>query len=361
MKRAMLLALALALVAASVALAGKPIPPPPPPPGPSDIAFGSATNYPGSSSTGDLTLVQDDGSGKQVLYVASREVKTPDWSHDGKYIAFYEQPLAMRVVQTSTGKSCVLMQPYEDLFAVRAPKFHPGFDESVGDGRYVIAYDSWAPDYGGQQLLVVSFTFTEGTCQVIQEEGSTVPPDAPGRILTSTAYPVGYDGAVWSPTGNQLASRMFVDDADAPFASWLRIHDVIADSTGRLVLSGTYVDYPLGDRVNFSSGFKTLQWSPNGNRLALIGKWVNPEDGNGSKEIFEIDISTNPPGMTQITDTAVDETYFDYLPDGAGMVVGRTDGIFLVPGTGNPVAGPETARKKVMKWPHSPAWNPTRW
>jgi len=62
--------------------------------------------------------------------------------------------------------------------------------------------------------------------------------------------------------------------------------------------------------------------------------------------------------MTNLTNTAADEFYFDFRANGDGIVAGNTDGIWLFPAYGDPVRVAAPGRKK---WPRDPAWNPTRW
>ena len=342
MRRAMLLAVGFALVAAPVALAGKPGPPPPT--GPWDIAYTSETQR-----TGDLTVMQRDGADKYVVYTVPdvpHYARMPDWSHDGKYISFTVMIIEARVIQLATRKTCVVYHPHGT--SPQSMEFHPSFGEGVGDGHYVVAFTNYNGKY---DLYIAEFTFQEGDCAVQWIENVS------GSELSES-------GAAWSPVGSaqstQLATLLETEHQKAK----LRIYDIVMDANGHLAQSGAYVDYPLDSSLFYVWGHSgvSLQWSPDPNILGLIAGW-SPDGGvTIYYDVYSVDISTNPPVMTKLTNITApwpdQNYYFDFRANGDGIVVGNSEGIWLYPAAGDPVCIAPLERKK---WPQDPAWNPTRW
>ena len=342
MKRAVLIALSLVVIVATAVLAGKPGPPPPS--GPRDLVYGSETNV-----SGDLTLVQASGADGYVVYTAPEHPhypRFPDWSHDGKYISFNYYSLEGRVLQVATGKTCTLYGSHGT--SPQSMEFHPSFGEGIGDGHYVVAFTNW--NNQAYDLYFVEFKFQEGTCAV-QWSGNV------------TGADVGEWGAAWSPLGTAQSTQLATMLHTGLYEARLRIYDVVADANGHLALAGTYVDYELDSSLYYPAGFgggtgASVQWSPDPNRLGILAKW-SPDGGTTKySDVYEIDISTYPPVMTNLTNTAADELYFDFRANGDGIVAGNTEGIWLFPAYGDPVRVAAPGRKK---WPRDPAWNPTRW
>ena len=341
MKRALLILLGVAVVSVPSVLAGKPAPPPPT--GPWDIAYTSQTQR-----TGDLTLMQANGADKYVVYTVPdvfHYPRMPDWSHDGKYISFTVMRIEGRVMQLATRKTCVLYSPHGT--SPQPMEFHPSFGEGVGDGHYVVAFTNYNGKY---DLYIAEFTFQEDTCAV-------------QWIQNVSGSELGEWGAAWSPIGTAQSTQLATILETGQYGATLRIYDIVMDANGHLGQAGTFVDYPLDSSLYIWNGLgggagATLQWSPDPNVLGCMMGWS--PDGGVTKfyDIYSIDISTNPPTLTNLTNTEADEYYFDFRRNGDGIVAGNGDGIFLFPAAGGSTCIAPLERRK---WPQEPAWNPTRW
>lgn len=344
--RARIAMIAIAVFVAVAALAGKPAPPPPT--GPWDLVYASQTN-----NTGDLTLMQADGAGKYVVYVAPDHPfypRFPDWSHDGKYVSFHLHNIQGHVLQVATRKSCLLYGSHGT--SPQSMEFHPSFGEGVGDGRYLVAYTNWNNvDY---DLYFTEFKFRDGDCEILRSEN-----------VSGSDSRGGEWGAAWSPVGTaratQLATVRNVLD-EGLYVADLRIYDIVMDANGHLVQAGTFVDYPLDRSLYFTFSYGcrsgcSIQWSPNPNVLGIVAAWS--PDGGATKywDVYSIDISTNPPVMTNLTNTPIEDYFFDFRTGGDEIIVGNSEGIWRYPADGDPV---KIAPLERRKWPRDPAWNPTR-
>lgn len=339
-----ILAAALLAVIVMPAWATRPLPPSPPP-GPADIAYGSTTDL-----GGDLTLMQRDGSGKWVIYSSPRlqPVGRPDWSHDGRLIIFNNYD-TITVVEAATAKSCVLTGSMTGMDPIQgSPKFNPAYPNPAGEGTYVVAWSDYVIDRvtgrRSNDIFSTAFKFQEGTCLMT----------LPIRNLTMTPT-FDEQGSIWSPLGDHLAS---VVTGSGIAGHLLRLYDTTELEYGRVVFSGEPDDHnlTLGYLAMHRWDETTLQWRPNSNRVALIGTW-SPDGVTQAGEIVWYDLGTHLWG--RYTGTPEVEGYFDFMPDGVGIVVQRDDGVHLYPGD-TLLASEEVIYRRFMKMPTQPAWNPTR-
>ncbi|MBI3447295.1 MAG: hypothetical protein HY049_00020 [Acidobacteria bacterium] len=338
------LAAALLSVIAWPAWADKPMPPLPPPAGPADIVYAAAVG-----TGGELSIMQHDGSGKQVIY-ASRDhpIGMPDWSHDGKLVAFNNQN-SISVLELATGKTCVLAGSMTGLDPVQgAPKFHPGYPNATDSGTYVIAWNDYTIQrFTGKKandIFSTAFRFQEGTCLL------TLP------IWNLTMTPdVDEKGVAWSPSADHLAT---IITGTGYFEHRLRVYDAAELQPGRISFINMPVDHSLalGYLAVYQWDETTLQWKPNSTRVAVIGKW-KPDGVTPAGDVVFYDVVTEM--WSSITNRPQVQGYFDFMPDGVGMVVQHADGIHLFPGD-TLLAPVEMRNNKVMCTPIHAAWNPTR-
>jgi hypothetical protein len=294
--------------------------------------------------------MQRDGSGKWVIYNAPRSnpIGRPDWSHDGKLVVFNSYD-SITVVEVATAKSCVLTGSMAGMASVQgAPKFHPGYPNPLGEGTYVVAWTDYAYDRVSKtvanDIFSTAFRFQEGTCLLTQ----------PIRNLTGTP---GYEekGVAWSPLGDHIAT---IVTGGPTYEHRLSVHDTTELEYGAVLFNDHVVEHSLakGYLAMYWWDETTLQWVPNGNRVAVVGTWM-PDGVTMAGEIIAYNVVTNVWGT--LTNTPEVEGYFDFMPDGVGMVVQRENGVYLDPGD-SMLATVEMRSGRVVKTPTHPAWNPTR-
>jgi len=338
-----ILAAALLVFIALPAWSGKPQPPPPP--GPSDIVYASATD-----SSYELTLMQRDGSGKSVIYTSPRSspIGMPDWSHDGKLIVFNNYD-TITVLEAATGKTCVLVGSMTGTDPIQgSPKFHPGYPNPPEEGTYVVAWSDYAvPRFSSTKandIFTTAFRFQEGTCLMTM----------PIWNLTQTRD-IDEKGAVWSPNGDHVAT---IITGSGFYEHRLRVYDTAEIGYGRIGFVNLPVDHSLsrGYLAVYRWDETTLQWMPNSNRVAVIGTW-KPDGVTQTWDVVAYGV------MTEMWSTFMSapeaEGYFDFMPDGVGMVVQQADGVCLYP-EDTVIAPVEMRNNRAVNTPTHPAWNPTR-
>lgn len=286
--------------------------------------------YPGRNgkiafvARGGIHVINSDGTGRRTIVrgVAGHPrvpVATPEWSPDGKRIAF-----------SCRGRICVVSAKggRPKMLTTRV------FCGEAGTGKTVDASPTWSRD--GKTLIF------DRTCGEAQGQFSTAglrrPPDSHGRCLVGSAciLRMKVDG-----TGMK---RQILWEADAP--AWSPSGREIAYTTN----TGVWLSRPDGrNKKHILRGYDyvgPLDWSPDGRRIAL---W-DPDTGAMAV--------VNRDGSGQISFGTGGTMAFS--PDGTQIAYGKyasreqrfTGRVFVMSADGQD--------KRVLVAGADPAWQPLR-
>ncbi len=194
-----------------------------------------------------LYTMNRDGSNVKFLVAAPGMISsaTPDWSHDGRYIAFDCVPTLQAFTQSRIF-----------IYAVSGP--FKGAMRDLGYGNV----PSWSPDDRQIAYMVNDSNpdDLEGGIWIMDADGSNK------NWLCRGWYPR------WSPDGKQICCHAFFDDPPG-----LHLVDVKSQKSRQL----------FGERVGVKFGGAT--WSPDSNRVVFIALF----DGKEHLAIADIDEGPN--------------------------------------------------------------------
>lgn len=228
--------------------------------------------YTRSGSGGlDIFLMYGDGSGQVNITNYQGDDSEPDWSPDGKKIAFASR-------RDNAGRKIYVMN--DD--GSQPTKITNGAGE---DG-----YPNWSPD--GQKILFGRYGVTNGSgLYVVKADGT--------ELLRLTTNPMDY-AAVWSPDGTKIAFAN--SDADGNRSIY------VASATGRGRVKITH------DIANNSMP----AWSPDGTKIAFMSNRDTPN----YSQIFVMDADGgNPTRLTNVD--RGDAGYPSWSADGTKIIFHR--------------------------------------
>jgi Tol biopolymer transport system component len=212
------------------------------------------------SAWGELYVMNADGTEKRL--VVSGRTGAARWSPDGSRIAYTAWPgcegcdTEIRVVDPATGET-----------------------RAIADGETNESSPGWSPD--GSRIV-----FSRATADEESEIFTVAADGTDERQLTSTGQWAFLPR--WSPTGEDVAFTLIVDGED--FHTRLGVVSV-ASGEERLL-----TDVPTGGVFP--------DWSPDGTRIAFLGF----HSGGYNVGV----IGADGAGLTQVTDSDIDEAWVDW-------------------------------------------------
>jgi TolB protein len=216
-----------------------------------------------------MTIMNLDGTGRQVLVDDSDLIRDPSFSPDGRLIAYISnvpdvfpddwQRASIRIVGVDGSGDHELL---DSLNTVRG-------------GRV-----SWSPD--GRRLAYTGFSGRESTVAVMNVDGS-------GRQNLTDGMQNDFDPA-WSPDGSQIAFTTL-----APFTDKTDIVVINSDGSGRRDVTSM-----MEDRQ------ENARWSPDGGRL-LFSSY---KAANLHSDLGVVNLSSNT--ITMIANNVWGQGYWDY-------------------------------------------------
>ena len=209
----------------------------------------------GTGSASEIYAMRPDGSGRQRLTQNAILDGDPDWSPDGRQIAF------VSAVDSEPGAPA----RRRDVFLMNADGSgsHRLFQAAGGAGA---AHPRWSPD--GSRISFDSFDATMGGFQpyVMNSDGSNV------KLVR--AMPGENFGLEWSPDGTRF---LFLSNR-APRFLWT-MYVMPTDGSSDQQLSGN---------VACTSNIgRAAQWSPDGSSIAFscatnLGSWISTMQADGT-------------------------------------------------------------------------------
>lgn len=190
---------------------------------------------------GKIYVINDDGTSLQRLTNTPFSDGAPQWSPNGKTIAFHRD-----LHSAGAGKG----QQY-DLFIMNADGSNP---RNLTNHPALDAYPSWSPD--GRYLAFTSSRGGRGTAEIFVIHISS----GEVRQLTDYAKRDGYaTSPSWSPDGKQIAYELSLPDRDRDI--------YIMDADGKNARPLTKPAKPLPGRV-IPRFFP--RWSPDGKQILYV-------------------------------------------------------------------------------------------
>ena len=209
----------------------------------------------GTGSASEIYAMRPDGSGRQQLTQNAILDGDPDWSPDGRQIAF------ISAVDSEPGAPARRRDVY--LMSADGSGKHRLFQGAPGAGA---AHPRWSPD--GSRISFDSFDATMGGFQpyVMNSDGSNV------KLVR--AMPGENFGLEWSPDGTRF---LFLSNR-APRFLWT-MYVMPTDGSSDQQLSG--------NAACTSNLGRAAQWSPDGSSIAFscatnLGSWISTMRTDGT-------------------------------------------------------------------------------
>jgi Tol biopolymer transport system component len=238
----------------------------------------------------EIYVMNGDGTGQTNLTNNPAQDASPVWSPDGTRIAFTSNRPGP---SNTTGRS--------NIYVMNADG--SGVKQVTNNGREGVitgmVYDpAWSPD-GTKLVYVSSFMGELSGLVVINVEGETTPT----YISTIEAA-----DPAWSPDGTRIAyvGREGVNNPEDPTSAW-HLYVVNADGSGKTRISSIASPFNSFSYPPQASG---PAWSPDGKRLAFVGKLSNDE-------IYTV--SATGGLAVPLTDHPAQDLMPVWLPDGSGI------------------------------------------
>lgn len=203
----------------------------------------AAATFPGADGAiafvrdGDIWTINADGTGRQQVTSGPASDSTPQWSPDGREIAFTRwggDTAAVHVVRPGG-------VPRRVVGDARSPAWSP-------DGRRIafVRYEPWTPDTASP--TTIRTVLTDGTGE---------------RTLRYSGL-AQFDPA-WSPDGREI---VFVQG----YEEWAELWRMNADGTAARFVEGTPTQVSYGDHS------RTPSWTPDGRRIAYSRNIAVPDE-----------------------------------------------------------------------------------
>ena len=245
-----------------------------------------------------LEVVAADGTGRTTVATDAQAFLVPDWSPDGKWIAYAQTlPSGQRVgvaIVRRDGTGRRTLAPGDGLF--------PTFSSDGGRIAYVSARAVWVVDTSGNQAPE-RVTPLDVAVAVRPQLGARWSPTSNVIAFTATrgSDPIG----IWTVRGDGSDLRRIVSDRDTLNLAWspdgarlaLRVmHPQAATgSIATVQANGTDLRMVVTDDVDGTPNeFASHPWSPDGTRLAFT---------RGQQEVW-IAHTTGDPAPTRVVTTA---------------------------------------------------------
>ena len=229
-------------------------------------------------TTGDIWVVNPDGSGLEQLTTDDQGNGNAEWSPDGQRIAFDK-----RIENTPR-----LHTMNADGTGVTPVGAAPGIRGSR---------PAWSPD--GTTLVFDNLT----SLLTVNADGTGI------AILVTGSSDSQYGGADWSPDGTTVAFRWFQND-EGTFRRGIGVVDV---ATGTVTFLAGGPDDP-----NNTDFYASPEWSPDGS-LIYYSRGQGPS-GNSEMDLWSVEPDGSNP--TNITNSVPDESQPTPAPDGTRIAFG---------------------------------------
>jgi Tol biopolymer transport system component len=279
-------------------------------------AVGGFEWFPPGKDTKDLFMAREDGSNAhRLLGDQPGERRGPDWSPDGRQVAFVTR-------DDATPDGSIWIADADETHAKQL------FDPST-DCPWGAYWPAWSPD--GQRLAIVCYPGVEGVSTLAVVDTHTL--DV--ATVASVAWPEFLDTAPsWSPDGSTLVFGILHWDPTNTFLDGSLIATVPAGGGA----GPTRVS-------DFDTFFASPDWHPSDDLIAFnTYELGNMHSGAGPSNLFTM--RADGSDVRQVTDVSIDATLRIAQPrwtaDGVGLVaslahgdpVGWVEVVFVDPESG---------------------------